>query len=433
MNAGSQADVVVIGAGVAGLAAASALAEAKLQIVLLEARDRIGGRIFSLRPDGSTLPVELGAEFVHGKPPELLTLLQDAGLRCFEMKGTNRCFEHGQLQECSQDNAFQVLEELDSAGDLTFAEFLSAKGLAPAVADRARRYVEGFNAADANRIGTAALAWQQRAEDAIDGDHAFRVEAGYDRLPAFLLEKFTAAGGRLFLSHAVEDLSWQPGAVRAKAKVLLDTCPGTAQFHAKRAIISAPLGVLQARSIRIQPEPSGIFKACDRLAMGSAMRITFQFRRPFWSKDQPDMRFLFSSETVPSTWWTTWPKPTAMITAWAGGPQAVRLMALDQEQLVFESLDALATIFALKREWLREQLLSWHMHDWQTDPFSLGAYSYAPKGAAGASQEMTVPVEDTLYFAGEHTDVTGHWGTVHGALRSGYRAARQILSTVKTE
>jgi monoamine oxidase len=70
----------------------------------------------------------------------------------------------------------------------------------------------------------------------------------------------------------------------------------------------------------------------------------------------------------------------------------------------------------------------WRQHDWQTDRHSLGAYTYVPKGALHASEELSVPVEGTLFFAGEHTDITGHWGTVHGALRSGYRAAKQVLT-----
>ena len=76
---------------------------------------------------------------------------------------------------------------------------------------------------------------------------------------------------------------------------------------------------------------------------------------------------------------------------------------------------------------LQARLISWHTHDWQADPYSLGAYSYAPAGALNASSQMTRPAADTLYFAGEHTDTTGHWGTVHGALGSGLRAAAQIL------
>ncbi|HEX6773748.1 MAG TPA: FAD-dependent oxidoreductase, partial [Acidobacteriaceae bacterium] len=91
------------------------------------------------------------------------------------------------------------------------------------------------------------------------------------------------------------------------------------------------------------------------------------------------------------------------------------------------ALRALEQIFSLTPHSLDSELRNCHMHDWQHDPYTLGAYSYAPTGAADCSTRMSQPVDDTLYFAGEHTDTTGHWGTVHGAMRSGLRAAKQVL------
>jgi monoamine oxidase len=93
-----------------------------------------------------------------------------------------------------------------------------------------------------------------------------------------------------------------------------------------------------------------------------------------------------------------------------------------------ECLRELATIFELPQQALENRLVSCHAHDWQSDEFARGAYSYAPAGARDAAERMTVPVEDLLFFAGEHTDVQGHWGTVHGALASGERAALQLMS-----
>jgi monoamine oxidase len=82
---------------------------------------------------------------------------------------------------------------------------------------------------------------------------------------------------------------------------------------------------------------------------------------------------------------------------------------------------------------LRGQLMSCATHDWQTDLLSCGAYSYVPAGALNAVLTMATPVQRTLYFAGEHTDVTGHWGTVHAAMRSGIRAAQQVLAPARAQ
>ena len=87
---------------------------------------------------------------------------------------------------------------------------------------------------------------------------------------------------------------------------------------------------------------------------------------------------------------------------------------------------SLARVYGVAADDVRSELISTHTHDWAGDPFSLGAYSYVPAGALDAPRAMTEPAEDTLFFAGEHTDVTANWGTVHAAVRSGLRVARQV-------
>jgi monoamine oxidase len=121
-----------------------------------------------------------------------------------------------------------------------------------------------------------------------------------------------------------------------------------------------------------------------------------------------------------------------MLTAWIGGPKATELRRSiaaggDPLALPRRCLATLARIFELSFAELQSLLLSWHEHDWSADPYSRGAYSYVPAGALDAPAKLTAPVEETLYFAGEHTDTTGHWGTVHAAIGSGVRAAEQIL------
>ena len=123
-----------------------------------------------------------------------------------------------------------------------------------------------------------------------------------------------------------------------------------------------------------------------------------------------------------------------MITAWTAGPKALALanrvkLSGEPRALLIETLSVLARIFGISMPAIRKMLVSWHTHDWQGDQYSRGAYSYAPSGALDASLRMTQPVQRTLYFAGEHTDVEGHWGTVHAAFNSGLRAAEQLLQT----
>jgi monoamine oxidase len=418
---GAFADVIVVGAGIAGLAAARQLAEAGCSVSLLEAGERAGGRILTARPAECALPVELGAEFVHGRPPELLGLIREAGLTLFEREGEFLCYEAGRLGDCDLGGAFSVLDDLPVEPDMTFAEFLAQAALPEAVADRARNYVEGFNAADARRIGTAALRHQQEAEHAIEGDQvSFRVLEGYDRLAKFVLDRFLAAGGRLHLRTAVTGIDWKPGEVGVRT-----ANPELPELRARWAVIALPLGVLQTGGVAFSPLPE-LWPAIDRMAMGAATRITFLFRERFWKQAAPRLSFLLSREAPLPTWWTSYPNDAAALTGWVGGPRAAA--APVGRTLREAGMKTLAAIFG--RDDLESLLIGAYAHDWLSDPLSAGAYSYAPKGAALASEELSHPVAETLYFAGEHTDTTGHWGTVHGALRSGLRAAAQILASL---
>jgi monoamine oxidase len=169
--------------------------------------------------------------------------------------------------------------------------------------------------------------------------------------------------------------------------------------------------------------------------MGHARRFTLLFREKFWTSTTPqpnpaptaDFSFLFAFASMPPVWWTPHPEPSNTLTGWVGGPRSESLANLAPTQLGELACETLAAIFSLPPETLRTQLINCFTHDWQRDALSFGAYSYVPAGVLDASSKMTLPADTTLYFAGEHTDTTGHWGTVHAAIRSGLRAAHQIL------
>jgi phytoene dehydrogenase-like protein len=147
-------DVVVVGAGMAGLTAARALAEAGLKVLLLEAQKRIGGRILTQHIEGEA--VELGAEFIHGRPPELWALIEEAGLETYERDGSQICFEDGKVSDCGgeMEAVFEPLEKLEDfqGPDVSFAEYLDREKVAAEDRGRVIGYVEGFNAADHRRL-----------------------------------------------------------------------------------------------------------------------------------------------------------------------------------------------------------------------------------------------------------------------------------------
>jgi monoamine oxidase len=423
-------DVLVVGAGISGLTAAKLLAQAGLRVAVVEARARVGGRIYTTRA-GDALPIELGAEFIHGKPEELWRLVAKADATTFEMGGDMLCFVGEQLRPCEWDEAFSLLDDLVEKPDLTFAEWAQQRQLSPEVERMVTSYVEGFNAADARVIGTAALTKQQRAEEAIEGDRIFRIREGYASLAEYLCRQFQESGGELFLSSVVDIIQWSRRNIRVSARHVATQEPLV--LRAKHCVVTLPLGVLQAGAVRFDPVPETTMDAAKKLAMGSVKKIVFVFRERFWTAQYPNAGFLFSPNDTPPTWWTAAPDTAPTLTGWLAGRRAKELPATTDHELVETSLATLAKLFDLTDAQLRGYLTGWHIHDWDRDPFSRGAYSYIPKDALPALDALTEPVEGTLFFAGEHTDLTGHWGTVHAAMRSGTRAGEQVRRALEDQ
>jgi monoamine oxidase len=439
-------DVLVLGAGAAGLAAARTLARSGRSVAVIEARSRIGGRIFTRHVAspvfGTTIPVELGAEFVHGLPEESWALIREAGLETYELGGSALWYTGGHLQAArTVHGATAVLEDMMSwlsqqpAGtDETFAQYLDHASVSEAQRRDAVRYVEGFNAADHRVIGIAALAKQQQAEDRIAADRIFRLRAGYDSLPRFLLDAVVAAGGTLFLDRPVATVKWKSGAVTLTG---IDAGGRQFKFFGHQAVIALPLGVLHAGSVRFAPDPQQVPAEAARMAMGAAVRVPMVFSSRFWCDESTiekhreiagelrELGFLFTDRGVPATWWTPHPSEEPVLVGWAAGPSAA---AYRPQAPIDRWLRTLAETFGQSIGYLQERLIGGHFHDWSADQYARGAYSYAPSGALNASANIAEPVDQTLYFAGEHTNVSGHWGTVHGALQSGEAAAARIMA-----
>lgn len=429
-----DADVIVLGAGAAGLAAARDLQRAGKRVLVLEARGRIGGRIFTSRSAPEAGPIELGAEFVHGKPREIFEIIESAKLRVTEVADRRLLSENGQLRLL--DDFWKIIEtvdrQIDPARDLAYEEFLRGAKASSFEKRIARSYVEGFDAARADVIGSAGVALEAEASEKVEGDKLFRVAEGYDRVMEELARELPA--GCIKLGCVVEAVNWGKGCVE-----LIGNREGKPfHFRARRGVITLPLGVLRAtvereEGVRFEPVLAPKQEAIKRLEMGQVVRISLQFREPFWRKrevigDCGDFGFTLCLEAEFPTWWTQQPQGENVLVGWAGGPAAERLRGRTRDELRAAALRSLGQTFGLEPGAIEQGLVRLEWHDWSQDPFSRGAYSYPAVGGIEAARELAKPLEETLFFAGEATDAKGFHGTVHGAIESGYRAAREILA-----
>lgn len=435
-----QVDVIVVGAGVAGLVAASELAEAGFSVVILEARDRIGGRVYTLNDVEQQFPIELGAEFIHGCAPEILDLLQQNDIPFSEVDGDNFCVQNGKLTSCAFfSEVDEILQRMnDEEPDESFASFLQrcCPHASNETKEHALGYVAGFNAADPGQVSVHWLFHQMKAEEQIEGDRAFRARGGYWSLLDLLQKRAAKAGVRVRTDTVVQRISWRAG------NVTVDAVWGrqSVSLRASRALVTVPLGVLQARPSEVggiefsPPLPQEKLDSISGMEMGKVMRVVLHFKERFWNqihssdgrnKTLSEMSFLFSQDEFFPTWWTSMPERSPVITGWAPWQSAERLRS-GSVPVVTRALQTLGSLLHENSEELEQMLEIAYFHDWQADPFSRGAYSYVKAGAADAPANLSRPVKDTLFFAGEAADVTGNNGTVHGAIASAKRAVAHI-------
>ena len=217
-------------------------------------------------------------------------------------------------------------------------------------------------------------------------------------------------------------------------------------FKASQAAITLPLGVLQTNAdqlgaVRFTPElPEHKQSAIRGLAMGHVARITLRFRERFWEdldlpgdnagEDLSQFGFIHYAEAPIPTWWTLLPVRASVMVGWVGGTNSEKFIGRSEEYVSDQALISLKQILGVTENRLRDLLVQSHTHDWNSDPFSRGAYAYLPVGGLEAQRILARPLDDTLFFAGEATS-TGHIGTVHGAIESGHRVANEILASLE--
>jgi monoamine oxidase len=440
-----DADIVILGAGASGLAAAAQLSNRDLTIRVLEARNRLGGRVWTWHDAAPCLGVDVGAEFVHGVAQPLADVAHLADVALIDVRASHWERRDGTLTKTThfEDVLDDVLSKVDKVmrqqRDSSFSHALDAAHVKGDAREIALAFVQGFHAADPSAISARALGGGS------DGaGHVHRVLGGFEQVIRALFQR-------------VQDDAIRLGVVARRIKLAKDGVTiECARAHdskplvvrATKAIVTVPLSLLAFDGARdgsgdgrlaFAPTLGEKQRAAKKLAMGDVVKVVLRFREPFWTDADivrarrgaqlEQLGFVHSLREPFPVFWTMYPTIANLVTGWAGGPVCDHLLRLAPGELALHAAGSFARALGVAPVLVERQLMAFWFHDWRADPWSRGAYSYPKAGGIHAARALRAPVADTLFFAGEATCEPPNNGTVHGAIASGLRAAGEVMAS----
>lgn len=417
-------DTIIIGAGAAGLAAGRKLHDHGHSLLIVEARDRIGGRIWT-DTTFADFPVEWGAEFIHGERAVTHELVRAANLHTLPAPRKSALrwgTPTGARSIADLDPPLrQTLQSLMAAYDQlpTKANLISDESLADYL------YRQGFTldetqmadvlfaqtcCAPISRLSCADLVREMAVDHA--GLEEFRIAEGYGALLAAYSTDLS-----IRLETPVQTIHWNADGV--------EIVTATEIFRAQHCIITVPVSVLQAGQIAFDPPLNHSKQAAiAAFRTEAATKLVYRFRQPLW-----DESLVYMMHTgVATRWWTPgYPRPDAdVICCFVTAKYAEQIDAMNERDALDLGLQELASL--LQRDDLQQQCVAAKRIVWAHDPYALGGYAYIPPGAAAARPILAQSEGNVLFFAGEATAYDTNPQTVHGALESGWRAAEEILN-----
>ncbi|RYY31546.1 MAG: FAD-dependent oxidoreductase [Chitinophagaceae bacterium] len=419
-------DVIIIGAGISGLMAAKQLTDKGMNVLMLEADNRIGGRIYTYNDPAFPVPIELGAEFVHGRLPLTLGLLKEAGIRYEDDKDEMIKIKDGKWTKDDDfvDGWDELLDKMRSVKiDMSLKAFLDlyySHSKHATLRKEVIRFAEGFDLADINLVSIQSLMQEWKNED----HKQFRVPGGYKKLVDYLAEKCRERGCRILTGVHVSKVDWK------KHKVTIETKSGR-HFEARKVIITVPLGIIQKinthqQVLEFNPSLNSMLKNARYIGFGSVTKYFALFEN-FFSPELSKPSMIITDQLIP-TWWVRFCGKDVMLTGWHGGPSSIKSARSTQSEYREQALHTLAKTFNVEKSDLEKRLKAFRVINWSSQQYSLGAYSYDMVGSREVKKLLRQPLSDTVYFAGEGLHDGEAPGTVEAALSSGREAALKLLA-----
>ena len=420
---------IVIGGGAAGLMAAYELSKQKNHVIILEAKNRLGGRIFTTNNNNFSEPIEAGAEFIHGDLPVTISLLKEAGITYQAIAGKMLQLENGKFHQQKNRDAHwnKVIKQMQQLEvDMSLDDFLNTFFSDDKYAElrkSVKDFAGGFDLADASKASVKSLfrEWNNESEK------QYRIDGGYVQLVNFLETQCRKNGCVIHTNCCVKKINWQ------KDEVNINTMCSRF-FKSDKIIITVPVSVLQARDdnenyIEFSPSIPQHIQAAKNIGFGTVIKVLLEFNEAFWQQQSTNVGFILTSQKIP-TWWTQLAPDNAILTGWVGGEKAVALSNKTDEEILEIALQSLCNAFAISKEDLQSKLKASSIYNWYKEPDIVGGYSYNTLESVAAKKVLRQPVDDTIFFSGEALFEGTPVGTVEAALDSGKKTASKVLATL---